>query len=335
MGNKYMILALLVATIAASFAFPPDTELLFQEWETYKIKYNKQYGRAEDSLRLKVFVQSKLQIAQHNQLFYEGKKSYFMGLNKFSDMFPSERMHNMGVTYKVDEIRPKGVSTFIPPHKDVEIPAAVDWREKGAVTQVKDQKDCGSCWAFAAVGSLEGQHFRKTGKLVSLSEQNVVDCDRKAYGCDGGFPSYAYEYIAQNDGIDTEESYPYTAKNGQCKFNNQTIGATDIGWEGTREDDEDDLRKAVATVGPISTAIYASLAFYSYKGGVFEDPNCDSGTINHAVLIVGYGTTEDGKDYWIVKNSWGSDWGMFGYILMARNQDNACSIASYATYPIV
>ncbi|RXG62396.1 Cathepsin L [Armadillidium vulgare] len=277
-----MVLALLVATIAASFAFPPDTELLFQEWETYKIKYNKQYGRAEDSLRLKVFVQSKLQIAQHNQLFYEGKKSYFMGLNKFSDMFPSERMHNMGVTYKVDEIRPKGVSTFIPPHKDVEIPAAVDWREKGAVTQVKDQKDCGSCWAFAAVGSLEGQHFRKTGKLVSLSEQNVVDCDRKAYGCDGGFPSYAYEYIAQNDGIDTEESYPYTA-----------------------------------------------------KGGVFEDPNCDSGTINHAVLIVGYGTTEDGKDYWIVKNSWGSDWGMFGYILMARNQDNACSIASYATYPIV
>ncbi|KAL7631767.1 UNVERIFIED_CONTAM: hypothetical protein RMT77_017948 [Armadillidium vulgare] len=335
MWNKYMILALLVATIAASFAFPPDTELLFQEWETYKIKYNKQYTRAEDSLRLKVFVQSKLQIAQHNQLFYEGKKSYFMGLNKFSDMFPSERMHRMGVIYKVDEIRPKGVSTFIFPHKDVEIPAAIDWREKGAVTQVKDQKDCGSCWAFAAVGSLEGQHFRKTGKLVSLSEQNLVDCDSKDHGCDGGLPSHAYEYIAQNGGIDTEESYPYTAKDGPCKFNNQTIAATDIGWERTRESDEEDLRKAVATIGPISVSIYASLAFHSYKGGVFEGSICDFDSINHAVLIVGYGTTEDGKDYWIVKNSWGSDWGMFGYILMARNKDNACCIASYATYPIV
>ncbi|RXG62397.1 Silicatein [Armadillidium vulgare] len=196
-----------------------------------------------------------------------------MGLNKFSDMFPSERMHRMGVIYKVDEIRPKGVSTFIFPHKDVEIPAAIDWREKGAVTQVKDQKDCGSCWAFAA--------------------------------------------------------------DGPCKFNNQTIAATDIGWERTRESDEEDLRKAVATIGPISVSIYASLAFHSYKGGVFEGSICDFDSINHAVLIVGYGTTEDGKDYWIVKNSWGSDWGMFGYILMARNKDNACCIASYATYPIV
>ncbi|KAB7503959.1 Cathepsin L [Armadillidium nasatum] len=335
MGNKYIVLALLVATIAASFAFPPDIQLLFQEWETYKIQYNKQYTRAEDSLRLKAFVQSKIQIAQHNQLFYEGKKSYFMGVNKFSDMFLSERIHKMGVTYKVDEIRPKGVPTFISPNKDVEIPAAIDWREKGAVTQVKDQKDCGSCWAFAAVGSLEGQHFRKTGKLVSLSEQNIVDCDTKDYGCGGGFPSDAYEYIAQNGGIDTEESYPYTAKDGPCKFNNETIGAIGIGWEETRENDEEDLRKAVATVGPISVLIYAPPAFLSYQGGVFDGSSCHYHMINHAVVVVGYGTTEDGEDYWIVKNSWGSDWGMFGYILMARNKNNACSIASYATYAIV
>ncbi|RXG54010.1 Cathepsin L [Armadillidium vulgare] len=278
MENKYMVLALLVATIAASFAFPPDTELLFQEWETYKIKYNKQYTRAEDSLLLKVFVQSKLQIAQHNQLFYEGKKSYFMGLNKFSDMFPSERIHKMGVTYKVDEIRPKGVSTFIPPHKDVEIPAAV--------------------------GSLEGQHFRKTGKLVSLSEQNLVNCVKKADGCYGGFPEYAYDYIAKNGGIDKEESYPYTAT-------------------------------AVATIGPISVTIYAPDEFQFYQGSVFDGDNCLPGLVNHAVLIVGYGTTDDGKDYWIVKNSWGSDWGMYGYVLMPRNKDNACGIASDATYPIV
>jgi len=144
----------------------------------------------------------------------------------------------------------------------------------------------------------------------------------------------AFQYIKDNGGIDTEASYPYEAVDGQCRFNDQDIGATDAGYAKIKSGDEDALMQAVATIGPIAVAIDASQrSFQTYSDGVYYDAGCTQ-KINHGVLVVGYGT-EDGQDYWLVKNSWGISWGENGYVKMARNHNNHCAIATYASYPTV
>merc|ERR1711887_400526 len=223
------------------------------------------------------------------------------------------------------------------------LPAEVDWRKNGSVTPVKNQGHCGSCWAFSATGSLEGAHAIKTGKLVSLSEQNLVDCAAKEgnHGCLGGLMDLAFKYIKANGGIDTEASYDYTAKTGKkCLYNATNSGANLTSWVDIPHKSEIDLQKAVGTVGPISVAIDASKpTFHFYKKGVYHDHKCSSTRLDHGVLAVGYGTAtqENGRnnDFWLVKNSWGEKWGMDGYIQMVRNEKNACGIATQASYPVV
>lgn len=227
-----------------------------------------------------------------------------------------------------------GASTFLPP-ENLTLPNAVDWRQHGFVTPVKSQGTCGSCWAFSTTGSLEGQHFRKTGQLISLSEQNLVDCAPDTHGCVYGFVEDAFKYILINGGIDNEISYPYEAVQNQCRFRRDTIGATSTGFVKLKTGDEMQLTQAVASIGPISVLINSSLnSFRFYHTGVYNDPSCDPNKLTHAVLVVGYGTDKSGGDFWLVKNSWSTDWGDHGYVKMKRNA-NQCGIANNALYPLV
>lgn len=273
-------------------------------------------------------------INQHNQKADENVHTYRLAMNEYGDLTHLEFIRIMN-GYNGKPIKKSG-------HRQTllkDLPEAVDWRDKGYVTPIKNQGACGSCWAFSSTGALEGQHFKQTGNLVSLSEQNLVDCSSPEgnNGCHGGLMDQAFTYIKENGGIDTEEAYPYEAMDGECRYNKTTKGATDIGFEDVESGDEDALKEASATVGPISAAIDAgSMSFRFYHSGVFFNEDCSSDRLDHGILVVGYGTDErTGKDYWIVKNSWGTTWGMDGYILMSRNSDNNCGIATQASYPIV
>jgi len=208
-------------------------------------------------------------------------------------------------------------------------------KKKNAVTPVKNQGQCGSCWAFSTTGSLEGAWAISKGKLVSLSEQNLVDCS-SSYGndgCDGGLMDQAFDYIIANKGIDTEDSYKYTARDGNCKFNKNTIGATLTKYTDVTAQSETALQSAIMKQ-PISVAIDAShSSFQFYSSGVYFESRCSATQLDHGVTAVGYGTSSSA--YYIVKNSWGTDWGMQGYILMSRNKNNNCGIATMSCYPIV
>ncbi|CAI9540701.1 unnamed protein product [Staurois parvus] len=213
------------------------------------------------------------------------------------------------------------------------VPDAIDWRDKGCVTNVKNQGSCGSCWAFSAVGALEGQLKLKTGNLVSLSPQNLVDCSTKYgnHGCNGGFMTEAFQYVIDNNGIDSDDAYPYHATDGQCIYNPSGKAASCSKYQEVTAGEEN-LKQALGTVGPISVAIDAKHAsFYLYKSGVYDDSSCTQ-EVNHGVLAVGYGNL-GGKDFWLIKNSWGERYGDQGYVRIARNKGNMCGVASYGSYP--
>ncbi|XP_012255914.2 cathepsin L [Athalia rosae] len=337
-----IVLILLVAIVAVSQAVS-FFDLVLEEWGTFKITHKKQYDNAvEEKFRMKIFMENKHKVAKHNAKYEMGLVSYKLKLNKYGDMLHHEFVSTLNGFNKTGNLLKKTLSrpvgaTFIEP-ANVEIPNTVDWRKNGAVTGVKDQGHCGSCWAFSTTGSLEGQHFRKSGVLVSLSEQNLVDCSTKYgnNGCNGGLMDQGFQYIKDNKGIDTEKSYPYKAEDDVCQYNPRNSGATDVGFVDVPQADEKKLRAALATIGPISVAIDASHeSFQFYSEGVYYEPECSQDDLDHGVLAVGYGTDEKGQDYWLVKNSWGETWGDKGYIKMARNRDNHCGIASSASYPLV
>uniref|UniRef100_A0A1I7VBE2 Cathepsin L-like n=1 Tax=Loa loa TaxID=7209 RepID=A0A1I7VBE2_LOALO len=214
------------------------------------------------------------------------------------------------------------------------LPYSVDWRENGVVTPVRNQGQCGSCYAFSAAGALEAFYKMRTGKLLNLSPQNIVDCTQEFgnFGCDGGYMVPAF-YYATKVGIASEWTYPYVGIEQRCKSRTNIAIVKDNGFSEIEPGDELALKHAVAEQGPVVVAISASKrSFRFYKNGVYYDPNW--GEIDHAVLVVGYGTHQTYGDYWIVKNSWGTGWGDNGYFYMARNRGNMCGISSVASFPV-
>ncbi|WOL04427.1 vignain [Canna indica] len=262
--------------------------------------------------------------------------AYKLRLNKFGDMTNQEfRSLFAGSNVRHRRSRRGTAGSFM--YESVRgLPASVDWREKGAVTAVKNQGQCGSCWAFSTVVAVEGINQIKTEKLISLSEQELIDCDNgDNEGCTGGLMVNAFEYIKEKGGLTTEDEYPYVGKEGTCNLSKKNSPAVGIdGHERVPTNDESVLMKAVANQ-PVSVAIEAGgTAFQFYSEGVFTGP-CST-ELNHGVAIVGYGATEDGTQYWIVKNSWGADWGDGGYIKMQRgvaDKEGLCGIAMDASYP--
>jgi len=256
------------------------------------------------------------------------KRGFTVALNEFSDLTGQEfkAIYNgLNITKSYTLVQEPRITA----------PATQDWRQRGAVTGVKNQGQCGSCWSFSTTGSTEGAYFLATGKLVSLSEQNLVDCSvpQGNQGCNGGLMDQAFQYIISNNGIDTEASYPYTATGpNQCQFNRANVGATIKSFTDVTSGSEAALMNAVGNA-PVSVAIDASHeSFQLYSSGVYNEPACSSTQLDHGVLAVGY-NSQNGQNYWIVKNSWGASWGQQGYIWMTKDGGNQCGIATAASYP--
>merc|ERR1711915_532388 len=276
-------------------------------------------------------------IALHNILYEAGMASFGLGPNINMDLTTDEFKALLnGLKIESNSVEAKSNENLI----FDDLPSEVDWSKLGYVTPVKDQLKCGSCWAFSASGAIEGAHFKKTGQLVSLSEQNLLDCSYSVgnLGCEAGSMNQAFNYTIRSDGIDTDAYYPYKGANQKCNFDPSNVGAKISSWVDIPSVDEIQLQKVIANVGPVSVGIDAShLSFQLYKEGVYFEEDCSSISLNldRGLLVVGYGSNDDGEEYYLVKNSLGTEWGMEGYIQMSRNKDNHCGIATHASYPVI
>jgi len=297
--------------------FAPHEEKAFL---SYMREHNVAFTGEEYQTRLGVFLAAKRYVQEHNSK----PSSFKLGLNKLAHLTPAEYKSLLGVRNGG-----KKEKTNLKQRRSVSYPDSFDWREKGVVNAIKDQAQCGSCWAFSAVQAIESAWAIAHGTLYSLSESNVVDCCTSCYGCDGGWPYAAIEYIVsnQNGGLNSEEDYPYHDYDEDCKFDSSKTYAKATGYIDVA--DEEDLADKISSVGVASVCIDASQSsFHLYSGGIYDEPACSSSWLDHAVGCVGYGHDGDTK-YWIVRNSWGEDWGESGYVRMLW-KNNQCGVGTSA-----
>jgi len=316
---KFLILAVLIVSV-----FGLDQKAEFMAWAK---KHQKTYPVSEYASRFEIYKQNLVRIKQMNDFHTSAK----FAVNKFADLtaeefkqlylssLPFVKDQKWPVTHIADKDFPKAV------------PDSYDWRDHGAVTGVKDQGQCGSCWAFSTIGNLEGQNFLAGNKLIGLSEQNLVDCDHHCMqyegqqvcdqGCDGGLMPNAFQYVIANGGIDTEASYAYLGVDSTCNYNAANKGATLKNWT-MIPSNETQMLGYLLNNGPVSVAVDAT-EWQFYFGGIFDFYYCGT-SLDHGVLIVAYGHQDNflGEDtpYWVIKNSWGADWGESGYIKLERNE---------------
>jgi len=339
MHSILLIISLLIAVIFAA-SVPVTLEKVYQDaFIKFIGDYNKAYKHDEFFYRYEIFKNNYEYIVSMNSR----KLSFTLGINKYADLTNQEFNHQFKGYKRMNN--PKNMN---PPAeslpKNFSCPSGsqgtCDWTAAGVVTGIKNQGDCGSCWSFSTTGSLEGQYALWGHPLTGLSEQQLVDCSTAQGndGCNGGLMDWAFEYV-ESYGLESEASYPYTATGPNACQYNAALNVIQVNEETTYTDipsgSEADLCESITTQGPISVAIDASQpSFQFYSSGVYYEPACSSTQLDHGVLAVGWGTTSGQyPDYYAVKNSWGTGWGMAGFIWMARNQNNNCGIATEASYP--
>ena len=293
-----------------------EEEMMYMKYVT---EFGKSYGtRAEFEFRMEQFKNSLAKMALHNS---DNSHGSTVGLNQFADWTDAEYKKLLGY---------KGKKLSATPAELLDtsnLEDSLDWRQKGAVTAVKNQGQCGSCWAFSTTGAVEGSMFLAYGNLQSYSEQQLVDCSRQNNGCNGGLMDYAFQYI-ETSPLEQESDYPYTARDGTCKYvSSKGVGKVKAFKDVSQDKSGSQLKAAIAK-GPVSVAIEADqFVFQGYTGGVITS-GCGS-SLDHGVLAVGYGV-EGSQEYILVKNSWGASWGDQGYVKIAPNQ---CGITLAASYP--
>jgi C1A family cysteine protease len=315
---------LILLGLALVFAF--DDSTLFTAW---KAQYNKQYSTAEEeSLRFENFKLSIDRVQSRNAK--SGSTTF--GLTKFADMTPEEFKSTLLGYIRPAEKSDVGVLT----PQDIDVPQTLDWRNQNMVTPVKNQEQCGSCWAFSVTENIESMYCMKNQidctTFPPLSPQEIVDCDTVDQGCDGGDPPTAYQFVIQEGGMEDASDYPYTAQDGTCNFQANLVKVTISSWQyATQNSDETTMQNNLASWGPLSICVHAE-PWQDYTGGVLMASDC-SNQLDHCVQLVGYDMTQS-TPFWIVRNSWGTDWGENGYIRLQYGQDT-CGCADEATSAII
>jgi len=328
----FKIALLFIVTVACVAASLKPREVYEKLFFDHMQKYGLHFESGDEfAKRIQIFANMVDTVEQHNA----GKHSYELGLNQFSHLTFEEFKQEV----KIGSTRPPNLrrseDALVHSEPEVANPASVDWVASGAVTGVKNQGSCGSCWSFSTTGALEGAYYLKYKTLKSFSEQNLVSCDTTDYGCNGGWMDTAFSWVKTNGGLASEADYPYTSSTGNnaaCVKSGYTLDSkvapqsfTDVTKSVTA------LESAVAKQ-PVSIAIEADQSvFQSYKSGVLTG-SCGQ-NLDHGVLLVGYGTYTDGTPYWKVKNSWGTSWGMNGYILIEKSNKDLCGVLDAASYP--
>ena len=316
---------------AQETAVDPDMDAFLQFAQTYRKNYHTQ---AEFNKRFRIFKQTLALIASRNAMGTVGVHN----VTKFADLeleeFRAQWQGNRGPARNATAMAERQVKLYRDDanRPSPSPPASIDWSARGAVTSVKNQGQCGSCWAFSATEQIESDNFLKTGKLLDLSPQQITSCDTTSYGCNGGYTEHAYDYVKEAGGIESASAYPYTSgattQTGTCDFNSKNIEVSISGYNVVSSSKKGESNMAAAIQqGPLSVCVDAD-AFQTYQSGIIGK-GCGT-QVNHCVQATGINTDADGKTYWLVRNSWGTDWGQAGYVYVEYGGNN-CEIASDAT----
>jgi len=331
-----LAVALVGAAQAAQVPESLAQSVLHAKWSSYKAQHGKAYEHHEESQRMTNYLETTKAIEEHNARFHAGLETFTMGHNDHSDLTLEEIISTkMGVVMPANAEELKANASFHVPSAGYQHPASLDWRTWGGVTGVKNQGSCGSCYTFSAVGGLETAHWRKYNYLYDFSEQQLLDCTGEYGngGCSGGWMHTAYKWLQERgNGVFAQNEYPYKGVVQQCRKCGSGQAKTNVKSH-VMVKSEAVLLDVVATTGAVAIAYNAGTQQHSYyQTGILDIPGCGNSP-THAVTLIGYGT-ENGVNFWTLKNSWGTGWGEKGFFRLVRGK-NMCGIADWASYPVL